>query len=1837
MVMKWLLFISLILTGCLPSPKGSKGNINLGENAQQGITGPIQPVTVRPILQDVKIENGDLIVDGNHLDKVVYVQLNGKDGGNFFFDIVTKSANQIVAKARQSTTLLAESLMNLVLHEANGSTAFPIIITIPDGTIKAAQLNNMGASDGQVLKYNDSLGKWEPTDLDGLTYRGAWNVNTMVPDLESMSTAKKGDYYVVNIGGDSDLLNPGTPETWYPGDWALYNGSFWERLNNSGSLTDINGLSGPSITLNVQNLADVDITGLNDGQTLVWDNANSKWRPANVLTNAGNSISNSDLQDNAVTNSKIADNSISIAKIQDNAISSAKIQDGSIMNVDINSAANIDATKIGSGIIDNNEYNNLQNTTGNIQTQLDLRLKLDGTSVMRGDINLGGNGITNIKNVGLYNINESTISPIGTSPGQAGQLKFKELASQGNNYVGIKAPDNLLTNILFTLPNSVGLPGDVLQTDGTAGVMKWDKVTISNLSGGLPNHVLVSNATGTITVVPQLEVFRGGTNKQSYVDGSIPYYDAATQSLNESAGLKYDDSNNRLGLGTSLPDSQFHIKSIARAAPFDVLDPLTWADQYIENPDSTTDAATGILFRVSDTPTGYAGIAAIRSAPGAMDLAFITDQALGGQQEVMRITEDARVGINTDAPAAELHVEGDAIVSGSISASDSITVSNIKIEGNTISSVDTNGVINIIPNGTGTVRVGDSSKAVKTSVDLISEPDQESGITLLDGVVEKWYIGQGSTTTNNKLVFRRDGANDDMVIDTNGRVGIGGVISPSGLLSLGSSLAQNKFLIFDDPSGPEFMGMGAQANQWTFSLNDNADKYSFYDDKTQSTEIFTIMGNGNVGVGDSSPEARLGVVLPDSNGLIANDHFGLKLRLNSNQNGDSIGVGFAVNGEENQKYKAGIFYRKGTATNSRGDLILANSNDNDTTSVDTTDARVVIKSDGKVGIGTDTPASKMDISAANDHLRLVESDNSNKSWALSAETSNLNFNETSVGTRVTIEQGGQVGIGTIAPTNALHIQSSETVPFRIAGTSGTNAGLQIDGNSPTTDRWRMIANTNTPKSLTINHFDGGIETNFLNFVDTTSGSNISYFSGTNVGIYDDSPAVALSVGKTSDTVNRVLRLNSGTAAGIEINANTDNGTQDDQNAYLKLISNGSQVGVLGYINQNGKDPFGAGYTDGLNGALLLSSNGNPEDILQLGTSQEARITIDGQGRVGIGTKTPTSRLNVLGSMTQNGGDVSLGTGSLFVDDSAGRVGVGSTISPQAVLDIDSTDSGILLPRMTNAQRDAISSPPESMMIFSITDKLFYYYSGGSWNPVGSGGSDNPIGTITSWAGNGTPPNGWIECDGRAISRTTYSSLFSVLSTSWGRGDNATTFNVPDLRGRFLRHVDGAAGRDPDKTTRTACATGGNSGNNVGSCQADEFMSHNHTAFRTDGGAGGGSLPGHGADNIGRIAFSSNAIGNSGGNETRPINAYVKFIIKAINPLDTIQDPAITVIRDADLDSSIDLSVDDQISLNTAGVDIANFTASSISFSRNTSISGNLTQTGGDVNFDSGTFFVDSSANGVGMGTTSPSPYRLNVRALNPATFNPTMVVEVSSCGDNCSQPEVVQAIHIGNSNGTGAARVGIGMGDISLNNTAETTPAAWVGVNVTNRTNHYGDFEVWTRSSGGYSRKFWIDETGDSRIWGDLTADAFLYSSDERLKENIQTVDSALDKVLQLRGVSFDWKKDGESTYGFIAQEVEQIFPELVKTNDDGYKAVLYGNLVSPVVEAIKEQQEEIRRNQKTFELMKYGIELRVQENERKISSLEKENKILKARLEKQESEIKKLRTILLKHFPDEG
>ena len=253
----------------------------------------------------------------------------------------------------------------------------------------------------------------------------------------------------------------------------------------------------------------------------------------------------------------------------------------------------------------------------------------------------------------------------------------------------------------------------------------------------------------------------------------------------------------------------------------------------------------------------------------------------------------------------------------------------------------------------------------------------------------------------------------------------------------------------------------------------------------------------------------------------------------------------------------------------------------------------------------------------------------------------------------------------------------------------------------------------------------------------------------------------------------------------------------------------------------------------------------------------------------LGSLTDAAHTNNFGLATKASPDF---TGTV---DSAGDIVMGGT-------------GALKLPSGTTAQRP---TPATGQIRFNSTTTSFEGYNGSAWGGLASG---IPTGTILTF-GASTPPSGFLECNGSAISRSTYASLFSILSTTHGAGDGSSTFNIPDLRGQFVRGWDNSAGVDASRA--------------FGSSQTDQNKNHTHT---TDSQSLTGSvshLSGSLANNPGsasgiitklspasaigaRSSGSANASGISidathshtisssgGGTEARPKNIALMYIIK----------------------------------------------------------------------------------------------------------------------------------------------------------------------------------------------------------------------------------------------------------------------------------------------------------------------------------------------------------------------
>jgi len=246
-----------------------------------------------------------------------------------------------------------------------------------------------------------------------------------------------------------------------------------------------------------------------------------------------------------------------------------------------------------------------------------------------------------------------------------------------------------------------------------------------------------------------------------------------------------------------------------------------------------------------------------------------------------------------------------------------------------------------------------------------------------------------------------------------------------------------------------------------------------------------------------------------------------------------------------------------------------------------------------------------------------------------------------------------------------------------------------------------------------------------------------------------------------------------------------------------------------------------------------------------------------------------------------------------------------------------------------------------------------------------------------------------------------------------------------------------------------------------------------------------------------------------------------------------------------------------------------------------------------------------------------SPYSFSALRADTAAYIPSIMTSMIS--DNAITSEkiadgtitrhdlddtdyyVVQAIYAKNNNSSGNA------GDFRIYNTDNTIEALIVRHHGLGEGGDFGientsnDQEALTvRTKGvGKAASFSISNTGSSadvlsagtsgsgyagKFNGSVWVVSLVEGSDIRWKQNIKPLRGALDKVLRLQGTQFEWNlvdypdkgfREGQQI-GLIAQEVAEVLPELVRTDQDGYKAVDYQKITAVLVEAIKDQQKQI-------------------------------------------------------------
>ena len=293
------------------------------------------------------------------------------------------------------------------------------------------------------------------------------------------------------------------------------------------------------------------------------------------------------------------------------------------------------------------------------------------------------------------------------------------------------------------------------------------------------------------------------------------------------------------------------------------------------------------------------------------------------------------------------------------------------------------------------------------------------------------------------------------------------------------------------------------------------------------------------------------------------------------------------------------------------------------------------------------------------------------------------------------------------------------------------------------------------------------------------------------------------------------------------------------------------------ISANTSGPALLATQTGAGAAIRVQDSADPDS---------SPFVVDTSGQVGVGTATPANAIDVAG-------------GAIQISTSGGTA--------RTVMSADSTDSIFSVnddrnftvktnaaTRLTVNSSAATSTVP--VVLPAIPTTALQAATKSYVDQV------LPAGCIMPFAGTSAPTS-WVACDGSAISRSTYATLFAAIGTTWGSGDGSTTFNVPDLRGMCVRGT----------STNATGASSGAVGPSVGAYAADTYLNHSHTA--TDSGhthsytspvgnstaVSAGAGTGQGTTNTTATGTANITVATSttGGTETKPKNYGVLYIIK----------------------------------------------------------------------------------------------------------------------------------------------------------------------------------------------------------------------------------------------------------------------------------------------------------------------------------------------------------------------
>lgn len=917
-----LLVLFTLLSGC------TKQNIEI-----EGL----ETSTAKAKIINASIVNNQLILDGTDLDGVTKVQITGPSSFDETFQIESKNQSQLIANGLKNISFVIGAVFSVIISDAYGAATFQVTFTlqdgavttskIVDGAVTAEKLHDMGANNGDTLVYNNAIMKWEAKPLSGLNYRGSWDANTNTPSLAdggANTSPLSGDYYVIGTTGSTNIdgIN-----TWSSGDWIIFNGTAWDKISNSSTITSFNSRQGAVLPMandytwnqidktvsSINDIANVDTSGAIAGKILKFDGTN--WVVGDDENSGGaGSVTSTEIQDGTVSNADLA-GSIDQSKITNltTDLASKLPLDGSssmtgnldmgtnaIVNVGNIDGVDVSALKTQS---DTNLSNIASNTTGKADkpsvtcTGTD-KIQWNGTSftcVTDVDLNtnagticssgeyLDGNGtcITMDKSaVSLSNVDDVQQMPLSyldTDTTLALNSDTKVSSQKAvKTYVDTALANNNVSTITGDLATNIS--GTVSVTAGTNTVTGSATSFLTDLSVG--DAIKIDSEIFTITAIASNTSLTLDSNHIAGASGVTATKDSTILSIRsgDNQELAIFDSTGNLGIKTSNPQADLHIVGDLRVSQSLGLNGATQYDGGALNIKSTSRSGPGTGINLSGLTGGdNRAIGYISSEDNSNNryILRLVGDSTGSSVETFTATSSGNVGIGTITPSSKLQVDG--TVTATAFVGDGSGLTGIAASTNDANSLNfAQGANRVIDVDRATTGAGNNLSIISGGAQTGST-DQNGGDLILSS-------GTSTGTGESKIEFKTSqagssGTTDNspttaMAILGNGNVGIGTTDPKSNLHIHNSGSAISRIRMTNSTTtdatarGLYLMQNGNDMSLWN---NEAGDFILGTGGQTSASEAMRISSSGNIGIGTTTPDEPLHIVKETETATISID------------------------------------------------------------------------------------------------------------------------------------------------------------------------------------------------------------------------------------------------------------------------------------------------------------------------------------------------------------------------------------------------------------------------------------------------------------------------------------------------------------------------------------------------------------------------------------------------------------------------------------------------------------------------------------------------------------------------------------------------------------------------------------------------------------------------------------------------------------------------------------------------------------------------------------------------------------------------------------------------------